>query len=42
VFGLSRFLFVRRNTRKLSDVGTWLCHMQETLAAAVNPRLLDI
>ncbi len=41
-FGLSRFLFTRRNARKVDDFGMWLTHVQATLAAAVNPKLAGI
>lgn len=40
--GLSQFLYLRRDARRLTDVGVWTNHMRTALLVAVNPELLTL
>ncbi len=37
--GLSRFLYTRRDARKVDEFGLWITHAQTTLLIVVNPKL---
>jgi hypothetical protein len=37
--GLGRYLFTRRDTRKIDAIDLWINHMQANLVAALNPKL---